>query len=175
MKTTGCSLGLLILAGMLVGCQQQTPGKTRQLGTVSYESAFAAARDVVSQYYPVSREDPATGIIECLPKSVEAPPERLLGGSPARHVTTVRVRREGEAVSAQVAVAVQRQGRFIRRQMRTPAENYDGPPHGTPGQYEAATTPEQNDVWMTEGYAHNIEIRILDDLYKSLHPEAVQK
>ena len=173
MKTNGCCIALLVLAGALAGCQLQTPGRTRHMGAVSYESAFAAARDVLSQYYTVTEQDPDTGKITCLPKTVQAPPERILGGSPARHLATLRLRREDGEVSAQVSVAIQRQTRAVRRQMTS--VKYDEVPNVTPAQEEAATTVEQNEAWVTQAYAHDREVQILEDLYKALHPADSKK
>jgi hypothetical protein len=155
----------------MAGCQMQTPGRTLYLGDVSYEAAYAAARDVVAQYYPIAAESAEKGEIRCHPAPVEPPPERLLGRSPARHLTTARIRRKSDGVWAQVAVAIQRQGRDVHRHMRAAAVNYDGVPNEPPGRQEAATTPQQNEAWVTQGYAHDVETRILDDLYKALHPD----
>ena len=165
----------MVLAGVLAGCQVQTPGRTRHLGTVSYGDAFSTATEVLAQYYVVAETDPDTGQVTCRPKAVDPPPERILGRSPARHQATLRLRRDGKAVYAQVSVAVQRQTRAVRRQMPSPGENYDEVPNTTPSLDEAATTVQQNDTWVTQSYAHDVEIRILDDIYKALHPREGKK
>ena len=36
---------------------------------------------------------------------------------------------------------------------------------------DAATTAQQNQTWKTVGYAYAMEQRILDDLFRRLHPE----
>ena len=165
----------MVLAGVLAGCQVQTPGRTRHLGAVSYENAFSTATEVLSQYYVIAETNPDTGQIKCRPKAVDPPPERILGRSPARHQATLRLRRDGENVSAHVSVAVQRQTRTLRRQMPSPGDNYDEVPNKTPSQDEAATTVQQNNAWVTQAYAHDMEIRILEDIYKALHPREGRK
>ncbi|MCH8211356.1 MAG: hypothetical protein IIB99_08280 [Planctomycetes bacterium] len=165
----------IVLAGVLAGCQVQTPGRTRHLGAVSYGDAFSAATEVLSQYYVIAETNPDTGQVKCRPKAVDPPPERILGRSPARHQTTLRLRRDGTSVYAQVSVAIQRQTRTVRRQMPSPGDNYDEVPNKTPSLDEAATTVQQNDTWVTQAYAHDVEIRILDDIYKALHPADSKK
>ena len=170
MKTKRYWAAPVVLASVLAGCQVQTPGRTRHLGAVDYGDAFSTATEVLSQYYVIAEEDPDTGQVKCRPKTVDPPPERILGRSPARHEATLRLRRDGKNVSAQVSVAIQRQTRAVRRQMPSPGDNYDEVPNKTPSLDEAATTVRQNDTWVTQAYAHDVEIRILDDIYKALHP-----
>ena len=159
-------------AVVLSGCNQALPGTARQLGAADYTAAFAAAREVMSQYYSVESANPDTGTIQSRPKSVTAPHERLLGGSPARQVATMRLRKEGKDVVAHVSVAVQRQGGAVLRQSRPGIDDYDSVPNETPAEQDAATTVEQNESWRIHGYAHDVERKILDDLYRSLHPKA---
>jgi len=158
---------------MLAGCSAAPAGKTRELGNVSYADAFATATDVMKQYYTVETADPTTGVIKAKPIAVDEKGERLLGGkSPARHLAMLTLRKENGVVVAYASVAVQRQGSAVLRQMRTTRgeEDYSTVPNQTPADEEAATTAEQNESWMTHRYAHDIEIKILDDLYRSLHP-----
>ena len=168
---------MLAVAGLLLsaGCNQPTPGRTRILGEVGYESAFAAAREVFSQYYSIDSADAEAGVIKSRPLAVSAKGERLLGGSPARQVATLRLWREGGAVVAHAQVKVPRLGSAVHRQMRPVGENYDSVPNETPAELDAATTPEQNEAWQTAGYAHDVEYKMLADLYKSLHPAAPGK
>ncbi len=49
-------------------------------------------------------------------------------------------------------------------------EDYSTVPNQSPAYDEAATTADQNESWMTYDYAHDLETKILDDLYRSLHP-----
>jgi len=126
----------------------------------------------MAQYYSVESANPDTGIITSRPKAAAEPHERLLGGSPARQLATMTVRREGKTVVARASVAVQRQGGAVLRQIRPGADNYDSVPNKTPAEREAATTVQQNESWRTHRYAHEVERKILQDLFVSLHPEA---
>jgi len=166
-------IGVAVVAACVAsGCSQATPGTSRSLGAVGYESAFAAANEVVAQYFSIESSNPHTGIIRSRPKSVKAPKERLLGGSPARHVATVRVRTEGKTVVAYATVALQRQGGAELREIRPGADNYDSVPNQTPAEREAATTVDQNESWRTHTYAHDVERKILQDIYRSVNPKA---
>ena len=162
----------LLAGGVLAGCAQPTPGRTRALGEVRFEAAFASAREVMAQYFPIADADADAGVIRSRPQAVEAPPERLLGRSPARQVATLRLYRENGQVVAQASVAVQREGSAGHRQLSAAGDSYDTVPNKTPADAEAATTAEQNQVWETERYDHALEARILADIYAGLHPEA---
>ncbi len=162
----------IMAAGLLAGCAAATPGRSRELGDVVYGNAFAAARDVVSQYYSIESADPDKGIIKSRPLGVDEKGERILGGnSPARQLATLTLRRKNGQIVAHASVAVQRQGSAMLRQMRTTSgEDYSSVPNQTPAEIEAATTPEQNESWITQRYAHDVENKILDDIYRALHP-----
>ena len=168
-------LGLAAWALLAAGCSQQAPGRTRVLGAVGYESAFAAAREVMSQYYSIESADADAGVIKSRPSTVNAKNERLLGGSPARQIAEMHLWREEKLIFARAQVKVQRQGSAVYHQMRPAGENYDSVPNETPAELDAATTPEQNEAWQTAGYAHDIEQKMLTDLYKALHPAAPEK
>ena len=163
---------LLAAAGFAGGCSIPTPGSNRSLGDVQYPQAFAAATDVMSQYFSIASSDAATGIIKSRPKEVTPGPDRLLGRSPARQVATMRVWPRGGEILADVTVAVERRGDTVLRSMPQPGENYEGVPNQSPSQREAATTVEQNESWRIEKYDHVLENKILGDLYLSLHPKA---
>jgi len=162
---------LLAAAAMAGGCNISTPGSTRVLGEVDYPQAFASANDTMGQYFSIASSDAATGIIKARPKSIEAPPERLLGRSPARQIATMRIWQRGKETLADMTVAVERQGDPVLRSMPQPGENYEGVPNQSPSQREAATTIEQNESWRVEKYDHATEEKILRDLYMSLHPQ----
>jgi hypothetical protein len=138
---------------------------------VDYPQAFASANDTMSQYFSIASSDPATGIIKARPKGIDAPPERLLGRSPARQAATMRIWQRGKEILADVTVAVERRGDPVLRSMPQPGENYEGVPNQSPAQREAATTVEQNESWRIEKYDHATEEKILQDLYLSLHPQ----
>ncbi|HOF19578.1 MAG TPA: hypothetical protein PK082_11760 [Phycisphaerae bacterium] len=170
MRRHGWIVLTMVAAGALVGCGPRTPGESRMMGTVEYPAAFASARDVFAQYFSVASADLDAGIIRSLPRKIDAPNDRLLGGSPARQVATLRLRRDGGNVVAQVCVETQRQGSAVYRQMASRDENYDSVPHESPAQIDAATTPEQNETWRTASRDRALEIKILNDVYRALHP-----
>jgi hypothetical protein len=158
-------------AGLLGGCSAPTPGTTRPMGSVGYEVAFTAAKEILSQHFSLLRSDPEKGIIECRPQSTEARPEGLLGGStPARRVATLRLRREGNDVTAHLAVAVQQQQSDVYRQMRMPEDIYDSVPNKSPAEMGAEATGEQKEVWQTRRYDEALQRQILAELYRALHP-----
>jgi hypothetical protein len=160
-----------LAAGLMVGgCAQEFPGSSRSLGTVDYTSAFATANEVVSQYFPVESANPVTGVIQCRAKDTKAANERLLGGSPAREVATLRIVKEGKDLMAYATVALQRQGGDVFRSMPHAEENYSGVPNRTPAERDAATTPEQNEPWQIYSYDHQAESRILEDLARAVAP-----
>ena len=172
MTTCARILAGLVAAGTLVGCTEPMAGRSQPLGTVEYGLAFATAREVMAEYFSIASADPDTGIIQSRPKPVAARAERLLGGSPARQVARMRLRRQGEQVVAHLWVALQRQGSAVLREMRVARDKYDSVPNETPAEIEAATTPEQNETWRTRGYDHRLERTILTELYKALNPGA---
>jgi hypothetical protein len=162
----------LAAAAMTGGCNVASPGSTRLLGEVEYPQALASANDTMSQYFSIESSDPATGIIKARPKAVEAPPDRLLGRSPARQVATMRIWQRGKEILADMTVALERQADPVLRSMPQPDENYEGVPNLPPSQREAATTTVQNESWRIEKYDHATEEKILKDLYLSLHPQS---
>ncbi len=164
---TGCNKINMDDAGLAPG-----RGTTRNLGDTSYQQAFAAARQVMGQYYSIESANVNTGMIKCRPKQTEAGRERLLGNSPSRQIATMEISDKGGVVVAQVLVLQQRQGSSARQQMGYSNEkyNYDGSPGGeTPADTSAATTAQQNQAWETEKPLHDVEGKILEDLYKALH------
>ena len=158
-------------AVLLTGCNLPAPGTTRSLGEVEYASAFATARETMAQYFSIESADPQTGEIISRPKLIEAAPERLLGGSPARHLAKLRIRRKNGTIVAQASVALQREGSAIHHISARPDENYDGVPTETPADETAAITSDQNVVWRTDKYDHALEHKILNQIYESLHPK----
>ena len=163
-------VAVLTLAGSLPGCAEQSPGIVRTLGATNPSLAFATAKDVISQYYDIESADPATREITCKPKMIQAPNERLLGGSPTRQVAKMRLFPMDNSLAAQVSIVVQRQGSSVIRAYRSTSK-YNSVPDETPVDVDAATTPEQNEVWQPAGYDHDTERKILEDLYIRLHPD----
>jgi hypothetical protein len=80
----------------------------------------------------------------------------------------VRLRRAGGEIVAYATVSVQRQATAAMRQMALGDIAYDGPPRQTPAQLEAATTPEQNESWITERRDRELELKILSDIHNAL-------
>ena len=167
MGLTGCNKMDMDDAGLAPG-----RGSDRNMGDTSYQQAFATARQVMGQYYSIESANVNTGLIKCKPKLTQAGNERLLGGSPSRQIATMEISQKSGAVVAQVLVLQQRQGSSARQQMGYSSErhNYTGRPGDqTPADLGAATTAKQNQAWENEKSLPNVEIKILDDLYKALH------
>ncbi|MFP4138986.1 MAG: hypothetical protein ACOCZU_02960 [Planctomycetota bacterium] len=162
----------VLLAGLLAagGCAQweQTPGRSRELGSVSMPRAFAASREVLSAHFPIAEADPATRTIKTLPKLVDAPAERLMGRSEARQVGTLRLREEEGQVVAHLSIAQQRKGGQAVRNRVLDEENYSGRPR-TPAHTGGAIEPSQDDDWQVYGYDHRLESVILAEIYRTLH------
>ncbi len=165
---------VLLAGGWAAGCSQETPGTVRFMGNIDKAAAFAAAKEVMSQYYPVTLADPDQGIIKCAPAEAKGPGERLLGSSPMRHLAELEVMKSQGGISARVAVAVQRQGGTIHRTAAA-SDSYSGVNNQSPVDMDAATTTEQNESWQTTGYSYETQRKILEDLYQRLHPEVMNK
>jgi len=163
-----CMATLSLLAA---GCAESLPGTTRSLGPVSYEAAFAAARETLAQYFSIETADPETGTIETRPKPARKGHKRILSGSPARKLAKMRIRKDDAGITAYCSVAVERQGSAgYAGQMALTQEPYSSVPNQTPAELDAATTPQQNEIWIVDRYDHALERAILDDLYRRLHP-----
>ena len=154
------------------GCATRTPGMTGIMGDGGQDAAFAAATAVMAKHYSIALADPDTGVITSRPKSVNIGGERLLGGSPAREVATITLRRQKNQVMATVAVDVQREGAAADRRLGGAySDSYSSVPHDTPAEHEAATTAEQNDMWRTVDRNKAAERKMLDELYRVLNPD----
>jgi hypothetical protein len=165
----------VVLTALLAaaGCGASSPGTTRMLGKVDYATAFATARDVLGQNdFAIESANPDTGVIRTLPRLVGPGGERLFSESQTRHVATLRLRREDGQVAAEPTVAQQQQDAEVFRQMGEASDSYDTVPNRTPAEVEAPASPEQRRVWRTESYRHDIERRVLNELYLALHPAA---
>ncbi len=162
---------LPVVALLCVGCNQPAPGTSRMLGEVSYPAAFAASREALAQHFSIAEANPATGVIETRPREVNAKWERLLGGAEARQRATMRVRRQGGAVVADVTVYVERQDAPVLREMPRPEEDYDSVPNETSSEVAGAVTPDQDRAWRLEKYDHALERSILEDAYQALYAE----
>jgi hypothetical protein len=161
---------LAVLAVAAAGCSEAAPGRIRLLGDVDEKLAFTAARDVMTMYFEIEPADPDTREIKCRPKMTGDVRERLLGGSPTRQVAQLAIIRTEGQLAAQVSVAVQQQGAAVHRTVHG-TDSYDSVPHQTPSEIDAATTTEQNETWNTVRYDYELERKILDDIYRQLHPQ----
>lgn len=172
-------LGVAMMT-LAVGCRHEADfgispsrGTTRSLGDVSARQAYATAREIFNQHYSIEAEDATTMLIKSRPKRVEnVGNERLLGGSPARQIAWMKIIPEGPRILAQAYVVQQRQGSAANKQMgyAIERENYTGAPgQETPAMVDAATSAEQNEVWIDEKARHDLEADILKQLYDQLH------
>lgn len=181
-------MGLLavLTVAMIAGCQKgdilneglaPNQATSRMLGDTSYQQAYATGRQIMAQYFSVdpAKSTAGSGIVRCRPKEVlDAGRDRLLGDSPARQIATLQIVQEGPAVTALVQVMQQRQGSAPERQMGYSQERYNynmNPGNTSPGDSEAATTPQQNETWNNEKRRRDLEGQILQDLYSRLHGE----
>ena len=165
-------IAVLMAAAVIVllsGCAQVEPGTEQILGQVTYAEAFDAARTVMNQYFTVALADPGEGLIRSAPKELRG---RVLGGGVGRQVATVRIRQEPQGIVARATVNVQRQGSSALRMVSPQAGASGEPPRQTPAELEAATTPEQNESWITERRDRGLEQRILSDILNALRPKA---
>ena len=157
----------LFLMFAAFGCASRPWGATMPMRDVDRDDAFSAAMVVMANYFSIESADPKTGIIKSRPKSVEQGPGILKDGRPTRQVATISLRREEGQTVTTVLVEVQQQG--SREYLRLPsAERYSSIPHDTPAEGEAATTPEQNIAWRTIERDRKLEVKMLDELHRSL-------
>lgn len=164
------ALTTVVMLAMLAGCDQAAPGRIRVLGDVNEELAFTTSQEVMAMYFEIENVNADTRQINCRPRSVQQYKERLVGASPTRHVARLQLIRSEGRLAAQVAVAIQQQGSETFSAVRG-TDKYDSVPNQTPSEVDAATTAEQNQTWKTIGYAYSLERKILDDLFRKLHPE----
>ena len=166
------AIGLVTL--ILAGCQVAGPGTSRTLGEVEYAAAFAAARDVMGQYFSVDSVDRAAGVITSAAMPVESTPDLLLRRPAVRQLAVLQLVRNNSEVTANVSVAVQKQQSALYREPRMAEENYDRTPSRTPAELEAATTIDQNQTWVTQRYDRDTEAKILQDIYRALYGDGEQ-
>jgi len=165
-----------LAVAMLAGCSREMAGTSRSLGVVPYGEAFAVGKQVMSNFFSVASADIQSGRIRSRPRRQNVRSERLvtgmvgMAGSPARRLATLSLHRSGGAVVAYATVEVQRQDSAIHRQRSADLDNYDSVPNRTPAELEAATTPEQNELWRTCRRDRAMEEKILSALYVKLSP-----
>jgi hypothetical protein len=165
-----CTIVLMLLAGcMAAGCSQAVPSTNRALGQVSYQQAFDTARTVFSEYYSVADADAATGLIRSRPQ--QGPVDRVLSRNNGREIATMQLSRDGERVAAAMTIEVQRMESPTIRQLGRAGDTYSQVPDQTPAEADAPLTREQSQTWRTVSYNHAMERKILDELYRRLHPQ----
>ncbi|MGA2266396.1 MAG: hypothetical protein ABSH10_08210 [Phycisphaerae bacterium] len=167
---TKCSLLTAAAAALLAsGCSTMEVGTQRPLGNVQYAAAFDAARTVMGHYFTVALADTDSGVILSTPRPMAG---GVLAGGPLRQTARVRICRAEGGVVAYATVNVQRQSSVAMQQMARGDLTDDKPPYQTPAQLEGATTPQQNDLWLTERRDRELEFKILNDIQNALHPNA---
>jgi len=161
------AVGSLLIAALAGGCAQPMPGTSRPLGDVTYDDAFTTGRQVMAQYFPLAQIDEWRGMIISQPTPLAQ--QRLVGGAQQRQVARLRLRRQASTVVAEASVEIQRQASQAHGAMRRPQLAYDAASLYTPAEAEAATTPQQNEMWVAVHYNHALEARLLEQLYARLH------
>jgi len=157
------------------GCGGSLPAASRNLGAVDSSSAFAAARDVMSQYFTLDQEDPDLGRITTQPKLLQQRPDKLLTTSGrARQKAALRLVREGKDLVAYLTITVERQESAPARRLEMSRENYSSVPDQTPAETGAAATAEQNEVWTLQTYDAALANTILQDLSDRLRTTTTQ-
>jgi len=167
-------LGTVVMLLGAFGCRANFVSGTRlSMGQIEYQQAFAAASEVIRKHYELKSADPDAGVVTARPKPVDPTTTRILGGtSPARQIASIRLQEQEGQVVAIAEVRVQRQGSAGFRQLDG-GENYSTVPNQTPAQGTAATTPEQNEAWETQGRNRALERKMLNELYQALHPTRI--
>jgi hypothetical protein len=147
----------LAIAG---GCAEVEPGRSRDLGVVDYDSAYAVSRSVFAEHFTIAEEDPSVGLIRSRPvlSRVEDP---VLGSSARRRKATLRLRRDGQRIIARVAVAVEKLAstRFQRDAMER--ESYSRVPNLSPAETDGPEVGSRDEAWVTADYDRAAERRIL--------------
>ena len=165
---------LAVMAALCIGvsgCAPELPGTQLSLGPVSYDKAFAAARDVMAQYFTTLDEvDREAGVIRSRPVFIEAGGFSISGSPPARRLANLTLRPDGPYVVARLTVAIQRQGSEAFRTFRARQEDYSGMGRQTPADLEAATTRRQNELWETYRYDRMLEHTILRHIANLIRP-----
>ena len=159
---------LLVCFSAMVGCNSAAPGMNRVLGPVDYDKAFNTAKDVLSQHFSLAESDREAGVIVSRPRLVESRHYRLTTSQASRQIATLRLRPDGKYVTAYLSIELQRQGAEAHRYFDVGRESYSGAPNRTPSEIEAATTAEQNQVWITVSYDKKLERTILNQLSKAI-------
>ena len=185
-RTTLLIAAAALAASGLIGCTEPfgefgglgddaRAGTRKPLGAVTYDAALAAGQKALSQHFsllPMERK----GVLKSRPKFVQAEAGGLLKVTPTsrREIATLYLASRDEQIVAQLAIQVEQQGSGAFRSLGAEDE-YSSAPHRTPAQEEAATTPEQNQLWRPAGRDRPLERRILSQIHQILHPAEAAK
>ena len=106
-------LVLLLTALTAPGCQDGQSFRSLSLAGPSgtgpdQAAAFAAGREVLSQYFPIDSADPATGQIISRAGLPAGRPGHPHSATPARELAVLRLRPEPQGIIADIRVAIQR-------------------------------------------------------------------
>jgi len=163
--------GLAVLVTAAGGCAPEATGTVMTLGPVSYDDAFCAARTVMAQYFRLDDVDQEAGRITTRPEFIESTRFSVSDSAPDKQLAELALHADGPYVVARLTIAIRRRGSEAMSTFGAEHENYAARPGRTPAEIEAATTPQQNDVWQTYKYDHMLERAILRDLDRMLRPK----
>ncbi len=149
-----------ICLAVVAGCAEVEPGRSRDLGVVDYDSAYAAARGVFAEHFTIAQEDPSAGLIRSRPVMSRAA-DPVLGTSARRRKATLRLRRDGQRIVARVAVEVQKLASTRFRRDAMERESYSRVPNQSPAQTDGPEVGAGGEAWVTAEYDRAAERRIL--------------
>ncbi len=161
-----------VACALLAGCQNERFSSVR-LGEVGYQAAYREAVGVFGDYYSIAKSDAGSGKIISRPKATAGRPDLILTNPRSRELAEMRIRRDKGQVWADLRVQVQRQQSGGYASMDILSTQHERPDK-TPGQTGAPYTADQNDLWKTTGVNRLLERRILNDLYRRMHPEPLE-
>ena len=178
---------LTVVSVALVACNGSDPfglratltpqaGTSRNLGNVSKDKAYDAALAVLGQHYRIDSEksDREQGKIVCMPKSITAKRDRVLGNTPARQLVRFQLAQDGKSQVAHLVVVLQRQASYAKTSNYQFSEerlgdNYTGNPgNETPADLDAALTAEQKEAWVDQRALHVEEAKLLQQIAERL-------
>lgn len=167
--------GLGLISGVMlllanIGCNMQPPGTSRSLGAVPMDKAFVVSRTVLSQYFAIASEEPAAGLLLSRPEEMMDKNDRLLGGTPARNLARLQLRKQGSEVVAYVEIRHERQ-MIASRQLGT-GHTYSGVPNDPPVD---ETQTAKNTSWNLVRHEHERENAILNDIVNALRFSATTR
>ena len=156
------------LVFVVASCASRPWGTTLAMEKANRDDVFSAATVVMANYFSIKSADSKTGVIKSRPKPVQQGPGLLQdGGRPTRQVATISLVQDDGRTAATVLIEVQQEASGEYRQ-QPGAQRYSSIPNDTPAEGEAATTPEQNDAWVTIERDRKLEAKMLEELRRAL-------